>query len=173
VAIRRDTIDAVIKRSFLDRPVPVLGQSLPMAAVLLIVVVVLGSALLAFGARMGLPILGLAPLTPLAVGQGHVWRLMTWAFFDMNGQNLVFGGLMLALFGRDLASMWGGARYLLVCLGIAGAAGMATFIVGLVWREVWVTQYLTIWPLTSCISRRGSWRSSRSCTASRTSSPTS
>ena len=141
----------VIKRSFLDRPVPVLGQSLPVAAVLLIALVVFGSALLAFGARMGLPVLGLAPLTPMAVGGGHVWRLLTWAFFDVNGQNLVFGGLMLALFGRDLVSLWGGARYLAVCLGVAGVTGIATFLVGLLWRDVWVTQYLTIWPLTDAL----------------------
>jgi len=122
-----------------------------MAAIGLIVFAVVGSALLAFGQRMGAGVAGLAALVPSIVLHGQVWRLLTWAFFEFDGQNLVFASLMLGVFGRDLAAMWGGRRYLMVCAGIAFGAGLATTILGLVWREVSFTQYLSLWPLTDAL----------------------
>ncbi|MEO8501933.1 MAG: hypothetical protein ABI565_13525 [Vicinamibacteria bacterium] len=128
-----------------------LGQSLPMASLALIVFVVLGSASLAFAARAGLPLFALTPLSPSLVLQGQVWRLLTWAFFDADGQNLVFGSLMLGIFGRDLAAFWGGPRYLLVCFGVALGAGLLTTLVGLLWADVQASQYLSIWPLADAL----------------------
>ena len=140
-----------MRRSFLNRPVSLLGQSLPMAALLLIAFVVVGSATLALTARTGLPFFALTPLSPALVMRGQVWRLLTWAFFDADGQNLVFGSLMLGIFGRDLAAFWGGARYLLVCTGVALVAGLLTTAVGLVWADVLASQYLSIWALADAL----------------------
>ena len=141
----------VMRRSFLNRPVAILGQSMPMASLALIVFVVLGSALLALSTRMGLPALHLAALLPALVLQGQVWRTLTWALFEADGQNLVFGSLMLGIFGRDLAGLWGGARYLLVCLGVSFAAGLMTTALSLAWGDVQRTAYLSIWPLADAL----------------------
>ena len=124
---------------------------MPAAALVLIAFVVLGSALLAFASRLGVPSLSLAALSPLLVLQGQVWRMATWTFFEPDGQNLVFGALMLGVFGRDLAPLWGGGRFLLVCVGVAVAAGVLTTLVGLLWTDVYRTQYLSIWPLADAL----------------------
>ncbi len=140
-----------MRSPFLNRPVAILGQSLPMASILLIVVVILGSAFLAFFERSGVPSLRLALLSPALVLVGQVWRLVTWGFFEGDGQNLVFGSLMLAIFGRDLAGLWGGARYLIVCALIVSGAGLLTTLLGLAWSDVHSTQYLSIWPLADAL----------------------
>lgn len=140
-----------MRRSFLNRPVAVLGQVLPMAALLLIGIVVLGSAALALVSRLGVPALSLSALSPFLVVRGQLWRAATWAFFDPDGQNLIFGSLMLGIFGRDLAALWGGARYLLICVGVATVAGLLTTLTGLVWDDVYQNQYLSIWPLADAL----------------------
>jgi membrane associated rhomboid family serine protease len=140
-----------MKRSFLDRPVSILGQSMPLAVIGLIAFAVVGSALLMFGARTGIPLLGLMPLSPLAVFTGQVWRLLTWAFFDIDGLNLVFGALLMSVCGRDLAAVWGGLRYLLVCAGIALTTGIITTLLGFAWRDVYASAYLSIWPLADAL----------------------
>ncbi len=140
-----------MSRSFLNRPVAILNQSMPMASLVLIVFVVLGSALLAFTARLGAPSLSLVLLSPSLVLEGQVWRMVTWAFFEADGQNLVFGALMLGVFGRDLAALWGGVRYLVICIGVTLGAGLLTTLVGFFWGEVSRTQYLSIWPLADAL----------------------
>ena len=59
---------------------------------------------------------------------------------------------MLGFFGRDLAAVWGGARYLLVCLGTAFFTGGLTTLLGLAWGDVARSQYLTIWPLADALT---------------------
>lgn len=141
----------MMRRSFLNRPVSVLGQPMPMASLVLIVLVVAGSALLALTTRLGAPSLSLATLSPALVLRGEVWRVFTWAFFEADGQNLIFGSLMLGIFGRDLAALWGGPRYLMICAGIGAGAGLLTSFVGLFWEDVYRTQYLSIWPLADAL----------------------
>ena len=140
-----------MRRSFLNRPVTVLGQAMPMASLGLIVFIVGGSALLALISRLGVPGLSLATLAPFLVLRGEVWRALTWAFFEADGQNLVFGSLMLGIFGRDLAGLWGGGRYLLVCTLVSLSAGLLTTAVGLVWADVYQRPYLSIWPLADAL----------------------
>ena len=130
----------------------ILGQYLPMASLALIVLAVVGSALLSLTTRLGVPSIRLALLSPALVLGGQVWRLIPWAFFELDGQNLVFGALMLGFFGRDLAAVWSGARYLLVCLGVAFFAGALTTLVGLFWGDVSRSQYLSIWPLADALA---------------------
>lgn len=135
----------------LNRPVNLLGQSMPMAALVLIVFVVGGSALLALFSRTGVPGLQAAALFPGLVLRGQVWRLVTWAFFETDGQNLVFGALMLGVFGRDLAARWGGVTYLGICVGVGLAAGIATTLVAFVWTDVAARAYLSVWPLVDAL----------------------
>lgn len=130
----------------------ILGQYLPLASLALLVVAVVGSALLSLTTRLGVPSISLTLLSPALVLGGQVWRLIPWAFFELDGQNLVFGALMLGFFGRDLAAVWGGARYLLVCVGVAFFAGALTTVVGLAWGDVSRSQYLSIWPLADALS---------------------
>lgn len=123
-----------------------------MATLVLLVFVVIGSAFVSLATRMGVPAVGLTLLSPALVLGGQVWRLLSWTFFELDGQNLVFGALMLGFFGRDLAAAWGGARYLRVCLGIAFFAGGLTTLLGLAWGDVGRSQYLTIWPLADALT---------------------
>lgn len=118
-----------------------------MASLLLAGFVVIGSALLAFLQRSGIPAVTTAALFPPLVLQGQIWRAVTWAFFEMAGLNLVLGAVLMAMIGRDLAGLWGGSRYLLVCLGIALATGSLTTLIGLLWGDVNASGYLSIWPL--------------------------
>lgn len=122
-----------------------------MASLVLVVFVVVGSAILALTSRLGLPFLAMATLSPALVLAGQLWRMITWAFFEADGQNLVFGSMMLGVFGRDLAALWGGARYLLVCVGMAIVTGLLTSLVGLVWADVNQAHYLSIWPLADAL----------------------
>jgi len=140
-----------MRPSFLNRPVAILGQSMPMASLVLIGFVVLGSALLSFLERLGVPSLRLAPLSPVLVLGGQIWRLVTWGLFEADGQNLVFGSLMLAVFGRDLASLWGGVRYMVICALIVASSGVLTTLLAFVWGDVHQSQYLTIWPLADAL----------------------
>ncbi len=140
-----------MRRPFLNRSVMILGQSMPMAAFALIVFVVAGSALLALTTRLGAPALSLATLSPALILRGQFWRMVTWAFFEVDGQNLIFGSLMLGIFGRDLAGLWGGARYLIICSATALLSGLLTTALGLVWNDVYAAQYLSIWPLADAL----------------------
>jgi hypothetical protein len=100
-----------------------------MATLALIAFVVLGSAIGMLVERMGVPSLSLAMLSPALVMEGHIWRLLTWGFFETDGQNLVIGVLMLGIFGRDLAGLWSGVRYLVVCALLVFATGLSTSLV--------------------------------------------
>jgi hypothetical protein len=123
-----------------------------MASLLLLGFVVFGSAIMALSSRLGVPAVNLTFLSPARVLVGEVWRLFPWAFFELDGQNLVFGAMMLGFFGRDLASAWGGRRYLLVCLGTAFFAGALTTLLGLLWGDVGRGAYMTIWPLADSLT---------------------
>lgn len=140
-----------MRSSFLNRPVSILGQSLPMASLALIAFAVLGSAIGMLAERMGMPSLSLAMLLPALVMEGQVWRLLVWGFFETDGQNLVIGALMLAIFGRDLAGLWGGVRYLVVCALLVFSTGLLTSVLGLLWADVSRNAYLSIWPLADAL----------------------
>lgn len=123
-----------------------------MASLALIAFAVIGSALLSLTNRLGIPSISLALLSPQLVLGGQIWRLLTWAFFELDGQNLIFGALMLGFFGRDLAALWGGGRYLVVCSGVALLAGTLTTATGFFWGDVSGGQYLSIWPLADALA---------------------
>jgi len=122
-----------------------------MASVVLIAFVVLGSALLSLMQRQGVPALSLAVFSPSLVFSGQIWRLLTWGFFETDGQNLVFGALMLGFFGRDLSALWGGARYLTICALMVFGSAFLTSLVGLLWGDLQRTSYLSVWPLADAL----------------------
>jgi membrane associated rhomboid family serine protease len=109
------------------------GGRVPPAVGGLIAATVAVSLVAVVGERNGLPLLQLTVLQPRAVWSGEVWRLLTWVLVETEPLNLLFGGLVLYWFGRDLVDAWGERRFLATYFGIAAAAGVLTCLVALAW----------------------------------------
>jgi len=103
------------------------------------------------GDRNGLPLLQLSVLAPRAVWSGEVWRLVTWALVETEPLNLLFGGLVLFWFGRDLVEAWGERRFLAVYLGIAAAAGALTSLAALAWPALLALRFTGFWAALDAI----------------------
>jgi len=132
---------------FLDRRFEVLGGSLP-APVALLIAVTLASSILAaqlrgFGA--------FAPLVPVLVFAGQLWRVATFVFVMRDPIGLIFGCLALFWFGRDLVRVWGPVRFLARYLGIAAAAGTITCLLAFVSPRLMGTEFAGIWPTVSAL----------------------
>jgi membrane associated rhomboid family serine protease len=111
----------------------------------LIAITVAASLVGVVGDRNGLPLLRLAVLEPRAVASGEIWRLVTWVFVETEPLNLLFGGLVLYWFGRDLVDAWGERRFLATYLGVAAAAGALTCLVALAWPALWGGRFTGFW----------------------------
>lgn len=70
-------------------------------------------------------------LLPAAVWEGEIWRLATWTLVEGDPLALLFAGLTLYWFGRDLAWAWGTRRLLLTWLGFGAASGLGVMLLGL------------------------------------------
>jgi membrane associated rhomboid family serine protease len=57
---------------------------------------------------------------------------VTWPFFERDPLSLLFGGLMLYWFGRDLCMAWGERRFLATFFVIAAVSAAATTLLSLV-----------------------------------------
>jgi len=121
------------------------GGRVPAAVGGLIAVTVAVSLAAAVGERNGLPLWRLLSLDPRAVWRGEVWRLVTWVLLENEPLNLLFGGLVLWWFGRDLVDAWGERRFLATYLGVAAAAAALTCLVGLAWPEVGMARTGGFW----------------------------
>ena len=121
------------------------GGRVPAAVGGLIVATVAVSLLAVVGERNGLPLLQLAVLQPRAVWSGEVWRLVTWALVETEPLNLLFGGLVLYWFGRDLVDAWGERRFLATYFGIAAVAALLTCLVALAWPTLWALRSTGFW----------------------------
>ena len=132
---------------WLDRSFPVLGGRVPAPVALLI-----GATLLASiaGSASGALLQALA-LVPVAVYHGEVWRLFTWPLFQLDPLGLIFGALGLFWFGTELVRVWGPGRFLLTCLGLAGAAGLLTCFVALGLSTMQARLFLGVWPVVSAL----------------------
>jgi membrane associated rhomboid family serine protease len=116
----------------------------------LISVIVAASLLGALARETGL--LELASLTPILVWQGEFWRLFTWVFFERDPFSLLFGGLTLYWFGRDLCFAWGPRRFLITFFGIALASAVVTSLLGLLgWSALLSTRWTGSWPVISAL----------------------
>jgi membrane associated rhomboid family serine protease len=109
------------------------GGRMPAAVGGLIAATVGLSLVAVVGDRNGLPLLRLAVLEPRAVWSGEVWRLFTWVLVETEPLNLLFGGLVLFWFGRDLVEAWGARRFLATYFGIGAIAGALTCVGTLAW----------------------------------------
>ena len=75
-------------------------------------------------------------LQPAAVWEGEVWRLVTWVLVEENPLNLLFGGLVLYWFGRDLVEAWGDRKFLATWFGVPAAAAVLTCLLALAWPRL-------------------------------------
>jgi membrane associated rhomboid family serine protease len=124
VAVRR----AGSPLSFGGRIPPVVGG--------LVVATVVVSIAAAVGGRSGVPLWRLLGLDAGAVWRGQVWRLATWVLLENQPLNLLFGGLVLWMFGRDLVDVWGPRRFLAAYFGVPAAAAAVACVVALAWPAV-------------------------------------
>jgi len=103
------------------------------------------------GERNGFPLLQLFVLAPRAVWGGEVWRLATWVLVETEPLNLLFGGLVLFWFGRDLVEAWGERRFLATYFGIAAAAGTLTCLAALAWPALLTYRFTGFWAAVDAV----------------------
>jgi membrane associated rhomboid family serine protease len=137
----------------LNRQLYIMGSRVPLVVAVLLGLTLLGSILGAVGRRNGFPVvLQWGVLAPDRVWSGELWRLLSWPFIQTDAVGLIFAGLALWWFGRDLAYSFGPGgflgRYLaLAALSAAGTCLLARF----VWSALWNTYYLGPWPLVDAM----------------------
>jgi len=121
------------------------GGRVPTAVGGIIVATVVVSLVAAVGGRSGLGIQKLLLLDTGAVWQGEVWRLVTWVLVEESPLNLLFGGLVLYWFGRDLVEAWGERRFLLTYFAIPAVAGILASLVALAWPGLGAYRFAGFW----------------------------
>ncbi len=126
------------------------GGRVPATVGALISAVVVASLVGALGRGYGL--IEAAALVPMLVWQGQVWRLVTWVFFETDPLSLLFGGLTLYWFGRDLCYAWGTRRFLATFFGIAAAAAIVTSLVArFAWAPLLGAGWTGSWPVITAL----------------------
>ena len=123
------------------------GGNVPPAVGGLIIALLAGSILGAVNRSLA----GALALVPAAVLNLEVWRLFTWVFIETDPLSLVFGGLMLYWFGRDLAWAWGPQRFLATYFGLAVAAAAITTGLALFVPRLAMGGWLGAWPVLSAL----------------------
>jgi membrane associated rhomboid family serine protease len=127
------------------------GGRVPAAVGGLVVASVVASIAGAVGERNGFPVLGLGVLSPAAVWRGEVWRLLTWVLFETDPLSLLFGGLVLYWFGRDLCEAWGERRFLVAWFGLAAATGALVSLLALAWPALMGVRWTGLWPALDAV----------------------
>lgn len=110
----------------------------------LISAIVAASLLGALGRGYGL--VEAAALVPGLVWQGQLWRLVTWVFFETDPLSLLFGGMTLYFFGRDLCYAWGPRRFIATFFGVSVAAAGATTLAAQWWPALMGYPWSGSWP---------------------------
>ena len=121
------------------------GGRVPAVVGGLIVATVVVSLAGAVAEQMGFPLRSLLVLRPSAVWGGEVWRLVTWILVEESPLNLLFGGLVLFWFGRDLVDAWGERRFLLTYFGVPAAAAVLVSLLALAWPQLDAHGYAGFW----------------------------
>jgi membrane associated rhomboid family serine protease len=112
---------------------------------------VAGYVLLSLVARLG-GLAGALALAPAAVLEGEAWRLLTWSLVDGQPINVIFGGLMLYWFGRDLCAAWGERRFLVTWLALSGASGLLSVVLAALAPGLFASVWLGAWPVLSALT---------------------
>lgn len=107
------------------------GGRVPPAVGGLIVATVVTSLASAVGGRNGLPLHQFLLFDTGSVWRGEVWRLVTWVLVETDPLNLLFGGLVLYWFGRDLCEAWGERGFLVSYFAFPAVAGVLTALLSL------------------------------------------
>jgi membrane associated rhomboid family serine protease len=89
---------------------------------------------------------------PAYVLGGQAWRLVTWPFFEGDPLSLLFGGLMLYWFGRDLCWAWGPRRFLATFFGIAIFAATVTTLLSLSVYSIRGQPYAGAWAVLGALT---------------------
>jgi membrane associated rhomboid family serine protease len=116
---------------------------------------VVGGLIVALVAFSLLGVLGRADafgaFVPDLVLRGEIWRLVTWPFFEQQPINLLFAGLTLYWFGRDLTYAWGPRRFLVTFFAITAVAAAVTTLASLVYAPLRGVPYLGTWATLSAL----------------------
>lgn len=123
------------------------GGRVPPAVGGLVAAVVLGSV----AGALWHPLRAAAFFAPALAWRGEVWRLVTWLFVETGPFELVFGALMLWMFGRDLAFSWGERRFLLAFVGIGAGAALGTSLLALAWPALGPGPWAGPWPVVDAL----------------------
>jgi membrane associated rhomboid family serine protease len=87
-------------------------------------------------------------LVPGRVWQGELWRLLSWVFVEIHPLSLIFGCLVLWMFGGELNNAWGPRRFIRLYVGFAVSAGILTCLIArLAWPTLLAVPYATMWPI--------------------------
>ena len=97
------------------------------------------------------PVRDAAIFSPDLAWRGEAWRLVTYPFFEGDPFALLFGGLMLWMFGRDLASAWGERRFLLAFVGLGAGAAVGTSLLALAWQRLHAGLWAGPWPVIDAL----------------------
>jgi len=130
----------------------VLGTRIPAVTAGLIALTLGVSVVGALGDQLGTAFRNRFLLEPLRVWQGELWRLLTWVFVEVHPLSLIFGCLVLWIFGSDLSYTWGPRRFLAIYCGFAVAAGGLTCVIArLAWPTLLAVPYLSMWPVVEAL----------------------
>lgn len=123
------------------------GGRVPAAVGGLVAVLVLASV----AGALSPPLRAAAFFSPALAWRGEVWRLATWLFFETDPFALLFGALMLWMFGRDLAAALGGRRFLGAFLALGAGAAVATSLLALAWPTLLGGRWAGPWPVVDAL----------------------
>jgi membrane associated rhomboid family serine protease len=93
----------------------------------------------------------LAALSPGAILEGQVWRLVTWPFVERDPLTLLFGGYMVYWLGQQLSFVWNEQRFLVRYFGFAAFASAATTLVAVLWPPMQGLRHLGLWPVANAL----------------------
>jgi membrane associated rhomboid family serine protease len=108
--------------------------------------------LLSIAAKLSGSLAAALALAPPAVLSGEVWRLATWTLVDLDPISVIFGGLMLYWFGRDLCYAWGPRRFLVTYFVLGAAAGLGTALLALFFPSLMGMAWIGTWPVLSALT---------------------
>lgn len=117
----------------------------------LIVATVVVSLAGALADQLGYPVRSLLTLQTAAVRSGQVWRLVTWVLVEDNPLNLLFGGLVLYWFGRDLVEAWGERRFLVTYFAIPAVAALLATLLALLWPALDTYPFAGFWAVLDAL----------------------